>query len=94
MEVGFSIRILVVEFKYKIAIDEYIFSILIGNKERNIRSNYLSVFDWSGEPVIRFETDIDIYRICYNEDDNMLYAIALTEEYDYILVKFDISAYL
>ena len=72
--------------------DEYIFSILCGSKESNNRN--ISVFNWDADPVIRFETNIDIYNICYNEDDHMIYAIAITEDYKYILVKFDISSYL
>ena len=72
--------------------DEYIFSILIGSTESNNKN--ISVFNWNGDPVIRFETDIDIYNICYNEDDNLIYAIAMTEDYDYILVTFDIADYL
>ena len=74
--------------------DEYVFSILCGSKEPQIRLNHISVFNWNGDPVIRFETDVDIYRICYNEDDNMIYAIARTEDYEFILVRFDISDYL
>ena len=74
--------------------NEFIFAILIGNKEPRPFKNLISVFDWNGEPVIRFETDLNIYNICYNEGDNMIYAVAATEEYDYILVKFDISEYL
>ena len=76
--------------------DEYIFSILCGSKisEPNAGFNHISVFNWQGEPVVRFETDIDLWRISYNEDDNMIYAVARTEEYEYILVKFDISGYL
>ncbi|MDL2244897.1 TolB-like 6-bladed beta-propeller domain-containing protein [Parabacteroides sp. OttesenSCG-928-J18] len=72
--------------------DEYIFSILIGSKESNNKN--ISVFDWNGNPVIRFNTDIDLYNICYNKEDNSIYAVAMTEDYDYMLVKFDISNHL
>lgn len=75
--------------------NKYIFSILLGSKDSKagINSN-ISVFNWNGDPVIRFKTDIDLYCICYNEDDNFIYAVALTEDCEYILIKFDISDYL
>ena len=74
--------------------DEYVFSIFIGTKERMTGFNNISVFNWNGDPVIRFETDIDLYYICYNEDDNFIYAVARKEDSEFILVKFDISEYL
>ena len=74
--------------------DEYIFTVLCGTKELNAGVNNISVFNWNGDPVIRFETDINIYRICYNKDDNLIYALARIEDGEFILVKFDISDYL
>ena len=74
--------------------DEYIFSIFYGDIDEECDPRNISVFDWNGDPVIRFETDINLHRICYNEDDNMIYAVARTEHMEYIFVKFDISDYL
>jgi len=77
--------------------DEYVFSIFIGSNfigDKKPNKKNISVFNWNGDPVVRFETDIDLNRICYNEDDKMIYAVAITEDYDYILVKFDLSEYL
>ena len=65
--------------------DEYIYTVLIGNKDLTTHNN-ISVFDWNGEPVVRYATDVNILRICYNENDNSIYAIAIDDEF--YLIKF------
>jgi len=76
--------------------DDYIFTILMGCKEADTNLNYISVFNWKGDPVMRFnlKDDLMLVRLCYNEDDHFIYAFAMTAEYDYFLVKLDISGYL
>ena len=66
--------------------DKYIYTVLIGNKDNN-KYNNISVFNWNGDPISRFETDMNILRVCYNETDNSIYAIAVTEYGEFNLVK-------
>ena len=78
--------------------DEYIFTLLLGSKdiEAYKKLNHISVFNWQGEPVVRFtlEDDLMLLRLCYNEDDGAIYAVAWTQDYDYVLLKLEVSNYL
>lgn len=48
--------------------------------ERSILSNHILVFTWDGEPVVEYETDVDLKNFCVSDSDDILYAIAYTPD--------------
>lgn len=48
--------------------------------ERSILANHILVFTWDGEPVVEYETDVDLKNFCVSDSDDILYAIAYTPD--------------
>lgn len=60
---------------------------IIGNEpEKAFKGNTVFVLDWEGNPLARYNLDIDVKCITVSDDDKTLYAIA--EQDDTELVKF------
>jgi len=58
--------------------------------ERNERcSDIILAFDWSGQPIKYYRSDVDLYQICVSENDQTLYGVAMNPEAE--LVKFILS---
>lgn len=73
---------------------DYIYVLYSGRKigndfENAIKGNIVLVFDWNGNPIIRYNLDIDVTCIAIGEDNKTLYAIS--EADDTNLVKFSIN---
>lgn len=70
------------------ATKEYIYSVLIGNKNPNLFNN-ISVFDWDGCEVIKYTTDCLVFKICASSTEpNKLYGIAFSENKEFYIVSF------
>ena len=70
------------------ASNEYIYSVINGEVYSELYSLYtgvgrtaklicnnISVFDWTGTPVKKINTDYEIERFCIDENDEMVYAV-------------------
>ncbi|MDR0700349.1 MAG: TolB-like 6-bladed beta-propeller domain-containing protein [Tannerella sp.] len=55
--------------------------------EKACLSNQIIVYDWDGNPVIRYETDVDLKKICVNNADNTIYAISYNPDTDIVFFK-------
>lgn len=74
------------------ATDERIYSVFIGNKNPNLFNN-LSVFDWDGRELIKYNTDCLVLRICAStQEPNKLYGIAFSETHEFYLVSFSLGS--
>jgi hypothetical protein len=60
------------------------------DKERSGESRYIIVFDWQGNYIKTFHTDYDIKSFCVDEKNNYIYASALDEDFEYIIIKLKI----
>ena len=70
------------------ATDEKVYSVFIGDKNPNLFNN-LSVFDWDGRELIKYNTDCLILRICASiREPNKLYGIAFSKTREFYLVSF------
>lgn len=70
------------------ATDEKIYSVFIGDKNPNLFNN-LSVFDWDGRELIKYNTDCLILRICASiREPNKLYGIAFSKTREFYLLSF------
>ncbi len=54
-----------------------------------LKSNTILVFDWDGNPIIRYNLDVDINTFTVSEDNKIIYAIVNGKE-DTYLVKFNL----
>ena len=74
------------------ATDERIYSVFIGDKNPNLFNN-LSVFDWDGRELIKYNTDCLVLRICAStQEPNKLYGIAFSETHEFYLVSFSLGS--
>jgi hypothetical protein len=60
------------------------------NGNQSDGGHYILVFDWQGNYVETLETDREIRRFCVDESHRVIYAIALDEEGEYGIVKFQL----
>jgi len=75
------------------ASDEHIYAIYSGKSfdEAGLsldHCEYLMIFDWDGNPVGCYKSNVPLYAICYSKRDCALYGIHLGEEAK--LIKFEI----
>lgn len=52
----------------------------INNQEETRLANQILVYDWDGNPIIKYETDVDLKNICINNDSNIIYGVAHTPD--------------
>lgn len=57
-----------------------------GNKSNSRCSDFILVFDWNGQPVKYYKSDIDLYQICVSDDNHAMYGVTMNPEAE--LVKF------
>ena len=55
--------------------------------EKASLSNTILVYDWEGCPIIRYNTDIDLKKICVNDAENIIYAIAYDPNPEIVFFK-------
>ncbi|NDV65518.1 BF3164 family lipoprotein [Bacteroides sp. 224] len=78
-------------FAFLCSTDTYIYTILIGDKDSN-KLNNISVFDWEGNEVCRYETDCPLLRLYSPVDEpDKLYGIAVSDNQEFYLVSFDLK---
>jgi hypothetical protein len=53
-------------------------------------SNIILVFDWEGNPAIKYVLDKEVYYITVDETEKQMYAILKDEEGDWVITSFDI----
>ncbi|MCQ2975333.1 MAG: TolB-like 6-bladed beta-propeller domain-containing protein [Bacteroidales bacterium] len=81
--------------------DDYIFALYSGNKlsiveqmvdesEILLCKNIL-VFDWEGNPIIKFSLDKKVKSIYYSKETNLLYCLGINEQGAYSIFTFDIN---
>ncbi|MDR1859334.1 MAG: TolB-like 6-bladed beta-propeller domain-containing protein [Bacteroidales bacterium] len=71
--------------------DKYIYAPHSGKtrKELNLAQN-IKVFDWNGEPIIEMNVGIGIRCFAVDEKRRKIYAVALPEDKEYILITMDL----
>lgn len=70
--------------------DKYIYILYSGENianKNNVKYSYVLKFDKMGMPIECYKTDHKLLDICVDNDNNILYAIAISDELDYILVR-------
>lgn len=69
---------------------KHIYGVLIGDKNPNLFNN-ISVFDWDGDEVAKYNTDCLVLRICASEQEpDKLYGIAFSADKEFYLVSFSL----
>ena len=61
------------------------------NNEKTTGGHYIIVFDWQGNYIKTYNTDYEIHSFCVDENSNCIYATALDENLDYIIIKLNIN---
>lgn len=51
-----------------------------------MESSAITLFNWNGKPLIKIITDKHLLRLCVDEAQNTIYAIAINEENGYELI--------
>jgi hypothetical protein len=59
----------------------------IETNEQASLSNRILVYDWDGNPVMQYETDVDLTSICVNESKNIIYAVSFNPDPEIVLFK-------
>lgn len=52
--------------------------------------NSIKVYDWEGNLLKEFTFDIDVSSSCVSDDDSMLYAVGLVDDFELLLCKIKI----
>ena len=52
----------------------------IETNEQASLSNQILVYDWDGNAVMRYETDVDLHSICVNKAESIIYAISFNPD--------------
>ena len=58
------------------------------NESNSRSSDIILVFNWSGEPVMYYKSDVELYRICVSDDNQTMYGVIMNPEAE--LVKFSL----
>lgn len=71
----------------------YVYTLYAGNKTKeellsNLTSDQILVYDWSGNPVKRYELEIPIFTFCLNGAGDKIYGVAFNPET--IIVQYDL----
>lgn len=73
------------------ATDDLLYSVLIADKDPN-QFNKICSFDWKGNEIAKYQTDCLVFNLCASDTDtNRLYAIAISQEKGFYLVRFDLE---
>ena len=59
----------------------------VNSHEKARLANQIHVYDWNGKPIKKFETDVDLEKICINETENIIYAIAYNPDPEIVYFK-------
>lgn len=59
----------------------------IETNEQASLSNRILVYDWDGNPVIQYETDVDLTSICVNESKNIIYAVSFNPDPEIVVFE-------
>lgn len=52
----------------------------IETNEQASLSNQILVYDWDGNPVIQYDTDVDLTTICVNKSENIIYGVSFNPD--------------
>lgn len=55
--------------------------------EKASLSNQILVYDWEGIPLLKYETDVDLQKICVNSAENIIYGIAYNPDPEIVYFK-------
>lgn len=50
-------------------------------------SNQILVYDWDGNPIVKYETDVDLASICVNTSGNIIYGISHNPDPDVVFFE-------
>ena len=84
----------IIGFEDIYATDKYIYTLLSGctsEDESYIFPQAISVFDWKGNPVKQYKTNIGLKSIAVDEETKKIYAIAYTKEDIFTLIEISIN---
>jgi hypothetical protein len=73
--------------------DKYIYALHNGKtaKENPYLSQSIKVFDWEGNPVVKYNLGIDMRCLAVDEDKNIIYAVAYNDEDGFFLIRTDVQ---
>ena len=72
------------------ASDKYLYALShSGKNDSNLPEKDFQVFDWQGNPIKKYKTDQLLMRLCVDEANAKVYAIAF-DNYEYHLVSFNL----
>lgn len=73
--------------------DNYIYALHNGKsaKENPLLAKNIKVFDKSGDPVVQYNVGVDMRCLAVDEKQNIIYAIAYTEEEGFFLIEINIT---
>lgn len=72
------------------ASDKYLYALShSGKNDFNLPEKDFQVFDWQGNPIKKYKTDQLLMRLCVDEANAKVYAIAF-DNYEYHLVSFNL----
>lgn len=78
-------------FAYLAATDKYLYATLHGKANPTSMPTSICQFDWEGNPVARYDCgDYPIYSFTVTQDGRTVYAIAIGEEGEHILLKVEL----
>lgn len=69
--------------------DKYIYALHNGKtaEENPYLSQSIKVFDWEGNPVVKYNLGIDMRCLAVDEDKNIIYAVAYNDEDGFFLIR-------
>ena len=78
-------------FAYLAATDKYLYATMHGKANPTSMPTSICQFDWKGNPVTRYDCGgYPIYSFTVTDDDRTVYAIAMGEEGEHILLKVEL----
>ncbi|GHT08881.1 hypothetical protein FACS189426_05610 [Bacteroidia bacterium] len=86
----------VMNYKSAYGGDNYCYMLYSGKtyaeqNRRSVRGNKIRIFDWQGKYIQTFTTDKDIFSICVDEPDGILYAAAYDNNAGFVIERFNIN---
>jgi hypothetical protein len=72
--------------------DNYVYALYTDKQiiSNELCSNVILVFDWGGNPIVKYILDKDVYYITVDETDKQVYAILKEDDGDWIITSFNI----
>ena len=76
------------------ASDNYIYALFSGKKKKECgsQSKIIRIIGWNGKAKCELESDLDLKQITVDKYDQVLYAIAVDENSEPEIVKFDLKS--